>query len=278
MEQDKFWEVQRSYFITSEGKVDLPMFFYQVRVRHLNFFVDYDRVLPLLKGTGLVPCKFFNGKAVVSLIFYNYQKVSIPSYDEVTITIVVRPEMLADPKIYLTNFLKQKGANWTVGAYVLEMPVTRPEARAAGREIWGYPKFETKIPYKLEENYFEFAVLDPETEEQIVSVKGKTRIGIKMRAFDLVTYSNYSDSIWKTIIDVNAWYKNCFRRTAEVKVGPSKHGMAENIRQLGLDRLKPFAIQVTDKFRSKLNPGRAIAEFKSPALPYPPKSKKPGAK
>jgi len=48
----------------------------------------------------------------------------------------------------------------TIGAYVLEMPVTIPQARAAGREIWGFPKFETKIPFKLERKRFEFGVLD----------------------------------------------------------------------------------------------------------------------
>lgn len=39
-----------------------------------------------------------------------------------------------------------------------------------------------------------------ETKDLIVSVKGKTGFGIKMRAFDLVAYSNYNDSIWKTIV------------------------------------------------------------------------------
>ena len=73
-------------------------------VRHLNYWVDYDRVLPKLEGTGLVPCKFINGKALVSLIFYNYRDVSIGPYEEVTITIVVRPIALKDPGVYLPPF------------------------------------------------------------------------------------------------------------------------------------------------------------------------------
>ena len=269
---DKFWDVPRTFFDTSVSHVDLPMFFYDTRVRHLNYFVPYDRVAPLLKNTGLVPCKFFNGKCVVSLILYNYRDVSIGGYEEVTITIVVRPEMFPDPKIYLTNFLKQKGSQWTVGAYVLEMPVTTPQARAAGREIWGFPKFETKIPFKFDGNRFEFGVLDPDTGEDIFQVKGHTFGGIPMAAFDLVTYSNLNDKIIKTIVDVDAKYKNCFLGKAELKIGPSKHGMADNIRQLGLDKLRPFVIQTTDKFRSRLNAGTPVADWKTPPIPYKPKS------
>jgi hypothetical protein len=77
------------------------MFFFKLATRILNYFVDYDRVVPLMKGTGLVPCKFFNGKAIVSLIFYNYQDVTIGPYDEVTITIVCYPELLNKPKLPL---------------------------------------------------------------------------------------------------------------------------------------------------------------------------------
>ena len=269
---DKFWDVPRTCQDTSEGRVDLAMFFYDVGVRHLNYFVPYDRVAPLLKDTGLIPCKFFNGKCVVSLIFYNYRDESIGGYDEVTITIVVRPEMLPDPGVYATNFLKQKGAKWTVGAYVLEMPVTIPAARAAGREIWGFPKFETKIPYKLDGKRFEFGVLDPETGEDIFQVKGRTFGGIPMTAFDLVTFSNLDDKIVKTIIDVDAKYRHCFMGKVDLKIGPSKHGMAENIRRLGLDKLRPFAIQSTDKFRSRLNSGNPVADWKTPPIPYKPKT------
>jgi len=272
MPKSDFFDVPRTTTYTSQGRVDLPMLFYDVSVRHLNYFVGYNRVLPKLEGTGMVPCKFFNGKALVSLIFYNYRDVSIGGYDEVTITIVVRPLALKDPKIYVTNFLKKKGEKWNnIGAYVLEMPVTIPAARAAGREIWGYPKFVTKIPYKLAGNYFEFEVLDPDTQESIVSVKGAMGAGISMPAFDLVTYSNLNDSILKTIIDVDGNYKTCMNKGVTLKAGSSKHGMAKNVRDLGLENIQPFAIQTCDSYRTRLNAGKPISPWKTPPLPYPPK-------
>ncbi len=65
MKQDTFFDVPISVAQTSEGRVDLPIFYYNVGIRHLNYWVDYDRVAPKLEGIGLVPCRFFNGKALV---------------------------------------------------------------------------------------------------------------------------------------------------------------------------------------------------------------------
>lgn len=268
---DKFFNVPAIKTQTSVSEVELPMLFNNTRVRHLNFFIDPLRVDPLLKGTGLVPCRFFNGKCIVSMIFYNYQEVTIGPYDEVTITILVRPEMLPDPKIYITNLLKKKGESWNgIGAYVLEMPVTIPQARAAGRELWGFPKFETKIPFSLSGRNFEFGVKDPQNDHWIVQVSGMHYPGFPMKGFDLVTLSNFREKIWKTIIHTQVTYSNCLLKNIKVSVGNSSHGMANNIKTLGLDTTKPFMLQTSDKFKSRLNHGTAIADWPTPSLPYPP--------
>jgi hypothetical protein len=273
MKQDTFFDVPLSVAQTSEGRVDLPIFYYNVGVRHLNYWVDYDRVAPKLEGTGLVPCRFFNGKALVSLIFFNYRDVSIGPYEEVTITIIVRPVALKDPGVYLPTFLKRKGENWgSVGAYVLEMPVTLPLARAAGREIWGYPKFVTRIPFRLTGRYFAFEVKDPDADESIVAVKGMMSPGICLKATDLVTFSNLNDSIIKTIVNVDAKITLCLGEVS-LDVGRSTHGMAANIRDIGLADSTPAFIMSSDNERTRLNPGSAIAPWKTPELPYPPEKK-----
>jgi hypothetical protein len=269
--KDKFFDVPSIETRTSVSKVELPMLFDNTRVRQLNYFIAPERVEPLLKNTGLIPCRFFNGKCIVSLILYNYREVTIGPYEEVTITILVRPSMLPDPKIYITNLLKKKGASWNIGAYVLEMPVTIPQARAAGRELWAFPKFETSIPFRLEGNAFEFGVKDPVSDEWIVEVKGSHYPGFTMAGFDLVTLSNFRGKIWKTIVDTDVKYKNCLLKNIEVKVGRSNHGMAGNIKALGLDTTKPFILQASDAFKSRLNHGMSIADYPTPPMPYQPR-------
>ena len=270
MKRDKIFDVPRTYYTTSWGETQVPMFFYDVAERRLNYFVEYEKVVPLLEGTGLTPCRFINGKALVSLIFFQYKDVTIGAYDEVTITIVVRPRMLPDPKPYLSKvLLRKRGESWgNMGAYVLEMPVTIPAARAAGREIWGFPKFLTEIPNRLSGREFEFGVLDPDTGGSILSVKGVTGPGVPTSAFDLVCFNNYRDHIWKIIIDARGGYINSRAKKLEIKIGDGNHRMAQNLRQLGLDSLKPFVIQSTDSLKTCLNPGKPVAEWPSPEMPY----------
>jgi hypothetical protein len=268
--KNNFFDVPRTYYTTSYTKTQVPMFFYKLGARIINYFIDYERVVPKLEGTGLKPCRFFKGKAMVSLVFFNYQQVTIGGYDEVVISIMVYPESLGEPSFPFSTILLVKKGDWwkKLGAYVLEMPVTIPAARAAGREIWGFPKFLTTIPYALSGNHFEFGVNDPDTNESIVTVKGEMGAGFSASAFDFVSFNNYEDTIFKVVTQANGKMKNCTCKSIEVKAGPSQHRMAKNIRDLGLESAKPFAILSSDNLQTCLNPGKPVAEWKSPPLPY----------
>lgn len=265
-----FFDVPRTFYTTSYTRTQVPMFFYKMAARIINYFVDYGRVLPKLEGIGLKPCRFFKNKAMVSLTFFNYQEVTIGGYDEVVISIMVYPEALGEPSHPLSTILfTKKGNRWgSMGTYVLEMPVTIPAARAAGREIWGFPKFLTTIPYNLSGNHFEFGVKDPDTNESIVEVKGEMGPGFSGKAFDLVAFNNYEGTIFKVITEVNGKMKNCTCRNVRVKAGPGNHRMTRNIRDLGLETAKPLAIMSSDYLQTRLNPGRPVSDWRSPDLPY----------
>lgn len=269
--KDSFFNVPSVMTKTSVSQVELPMLFRNTRVRHLNFFVAPEKVKPLISGTGLVPCRFFNGKCFVSLVLFNYQDVSICPYEELAISVIVRPEMLPDPKIYLPSLLKKNGTSWNgIGAYIIELPVTTKQAVAAGRELWGYPKFEAKIPFKFEGNRFEFGVRVPDSDSWICELKGSHYPGISITGTDLVTYANLRGKIVKTIVETKVKYKNCVVKDLDLRIGRSTHRMTETIRTLGLDHARPVIMWVADNFRSRLNHPESVAEYAAPPLPYLP--------
>ncbi len=270
MMKKDFFDVPRTFYTTSYTPTQVPMFFYRMAARIVNYFIDYEKVLPKLEGTGLKPCRFFKDKSMVSLIFFNYQDVTIGAYDEVVISIMCYPEALGAPSLPIpTIMLAKKAALWKkLGSYVLEMPVTIPAARAAGREIWGFPKFLTTIPSRLSGNNFEFGVMDPDTDESIVQVKGTMGPGITTKAFDLVSFNNYEDTIFRVETEVNGKMKNCTCRHIEVKAGPGNHRMTQNVRDLGLETAKPVGIMSSDYLQTRLNPGRPVANFPTPQMPY----------
>ena len=146
-----FFDVPQIDYTISCGVVQVPVFYQRLAMRAINYFVEEDRVLPLLKGTGLLPVRFFNGKVLTTLTFFNYQEVSLTAYDEVVLSVSVHPEALGKPSFPTLKLLLGRRAtpSANMGVYVVEMAVTIPEARAGGREIWGYPKFLTQIPSQL---------------------------------------------------------------------------------------------------------------------------------
>lgn len=263
-----FFDVPRTGVMTTQGRVELPMFFYDVSARIINFFVEAGRTLPMLEGTGLEPVRFFGDKALVSLAFLRYREVSIGGYDEVFITIMVVPGEFPKPRFPYANFLRLQGARWTMGGYVLEMPVTILQARAAGREIWGYPKFEIEIPFRLSGRRFEYSVLDPESGETLLKVSAMETPGIKLPAFDMVSFSNHDGKILKTITEVDGAYRNCMVKDLRIEVGKSDHRLARNARELGLGTAKPWGAMCSDALRTKLHPGLPVAEHETPPMPY----------
>ncbi len=87
-----FFDVPKTIANTSEGELELPVLYYDVSVRQLNFWVDYEKALPKLEGTGLEPVRFSNNKTIVSMVFYNYRRTSVSSYEELGLAITAQPQ------------------------------------------------------------------------------------------------------------------------------------------------------------------------------------------
>jgi len=79
--------------------------------------------------------------------------------------------------------------------------------------------------------------------------------GISGKAFDLVSFNNYEDTIFRVETQVNGKMKNCLCKKIEVKAGPTDHRMAQNVRDLGLETAKPAMIMSSDNLQTRLNPG-----------------------
>ncbi len=62
--------------------------------------------------------------------------------------------------------------------------------------------------------------------------------GISGKAFDLVSFNNSEDTIFRVETQVNGKMKNCLCKKIEVKAGPTDHRMAQNVRDLGLETAK----------------------------------------
>lgn len=267
--KDFFFDVPRHSVMTTEGKIDLPMLFYECSARLLNYFVDYESALAMLEGTGMQPVRVFKNKAMANLSFYNYRHNSVTPYNEVFLTIMVVPKAYPMPRFPLLNLVKLNPNDWNMGGYVVEMPVTARQHRAAGREIWGYPKFQTQIPHRFSGKHFEYQVMDPDTGEALLSVSGTEGPGIKLPAFGMASFTNHNGKILRVTIDVDGKMRHATIKDLNIYVSQSDHRFARNIRNLNLENLKPFSFMASDALRMRLNPGIPVADWETPPMPYP---------
>ncbi len=252
---DRFFDVPRTVHATSEGPVQLPILYRRVRNVQVLFAAPEPRVREHVAGTGLtlVPVGF--GRALVALSFYEYLETTVGVYNEVGTAVFVVPKGEKSTALSLFDMLRPLAAR-RVGMYVLDLPVTTAAANAAGRDIWGYPKFITPIPFQLAGRTFDSAVLDPNGEGEICRMSGTFGRGVSTPPLSLMTYSQKTGALVRTEITVRGPAQLCAPGSVVLSVGSSPHIMAERLRSMGLDGARPLVGMVTDQFQSILPEGK----------------------
>lgn len=258
MTTEQFFRVPRTVHHTSAGLVELPILYFDASNVIALFEADLRGATQLLEPQGLEPASVRDGKALVGLSFYEYRHTSVGTYNEVGTAIFARCPGERGPIPDLLEFVLNPRQR-RVGAWVVDLPVTTEAAKAAGRELWGYPKFITRIDFTLSGRALSSVVHDPSSAEMICEIGGELGRGLPIPAVSLLTFSRLDDTLVRTPIDVRAPTRAHAPGSVSVRIGASSHRMAENLRMLGLDGARPKLLIVTNRFQSLLHAGsRAI--------------------
>lgn len=258
---DPFFAVPQTEFDTSVGPVKLPILYYDNSHILALFKGDPDAVSAMLEGTGLVPALHVGKKPLIIVAMYEYRETSIGPYNEVGVGVAVYREGYEGSRSPLkwVELIMPPGRR-DQGAYVLDLPVTTQAAFAAGSELWGYPKFVAPIPFELGAGRCRCAVEDPDDGSTIMEFAGKAFPTLPIPPSPLVLYSHKDDQMLRAHVDVRNGLQVHAPGKVRLTVGASKHRMANNLRDLGLDGAKPLVVASTDKFQSRLNAGLVLTE------------------
>ena len=252
---DPFFQYPRTNVNTSESDVAMPILYYNSSQMTAFFWVELEKAKPLTQdGLDVIS---FGGKALVALSFYEYIETSIGSYNEVGVAIACVPTGVKVPKYPLLSLLKNVDKS-QVGFNVIDLPVTTPAACAAGREIWGYPKFVAGIDFDLTNKKFRGVVHNPDDENNIVKIEGNFGLGIPCSIIDLILYSNYQGEMLRTLVNIRAKGKVSLPGSIKVTLGDKSHPMAQRLASLALDNAKPFFLMTTPRLQLRLNSGASI--------------------
>jgi hypothetical protein len=145
-----------------------------------------------------------------------------------------------------------------VGFHIVDLPVTTARAHAAGRELWGYPKFITPIDFTLQKKQLDCCVHDPANLGKIMTLGGKLGVGVPSPALDLVNFDRIGERNLRTTIQTRGHGHLCGRGNVRLRIGTSSHPMADHLHALGLDHAQPLVMWVSTRFQSRLNQGAPL--------------------
>ena len=124
-------------------RVSLPV---EVRTAHsaaATFVVPHESASRLTAGTGLVPKRLPGGRALCILAMVQYVDNDLGPYHEVAVSLAVGAH---------------RGA--PAGAYIHQLPVDGEFTCAAGRGIWGFPKWLADIDLTIDDRRAHCRVVD----------------------------------------------------------------------------------------------------------------------
>ena len=255
--RDPFFCVPRSTHTTRQGKVKLPILYYDSTAVLIFFGCDKQRVHDLLPTGRFRPTLTFGRRAVVGLALFEYRTTSIGAYNEVGLAIPVVWQKEPAPicpvwEIFRSVYTRR------VGFHIVDLPVTTEAACAAGRELWGYPKFVTRIDFSLQNRVLDSKVHAPDNHTSIMTISGKAGWGVPSPALDLVNYDRLGDQDLRTIIQTRGG--GYLRRpgTLRLRIGDASHPMADHLNRLALDRSRPLCLWIGTRFQSRLNQGAPL--------------------
>ncbi|MEW6526692.1 MAG: acetoacetate decarboxylase family protein [Spirochaetota bacterium] len=260
MTREKFFTIPTETFKMSKGTVELPIYYYDYGYAHFIFFVNYEAAKKKLEETAFLPCKFL-GKAIALLNFFEYRDTAIGPYNEVGLSILCYPKNKKQPFMVPLHILKD-AKKWQVGAYVINLPVTTEIAYLAGKEVWNYPKFVTRIDFTLVNRYFKGVVYDPNLNEPLVTLAGN--IGFiatpKQKNASFISHTTHKGIPLRTLTVVDTRFKIAYGFGGKCTVNAkSNHSMAQNLRDLGIDGKKPIGCMYSPQAQMMLCKGDPIA-------------------
>lgn len=256
---DAFFDVPKTRRETSQGEVDFPIAYYDTSELIALFEADPEPVRQAMRDVRLSPV-LIGGKARIALVFFEYRDTSIGPYNEVGLATLAMPEgESAPPSLVSAIDVLRNPRKRRVGIHVLKLPVTTAIANAAGREMWGFPKFVTPIDVDLGDSTFSGRVADPDDpQKDILKLSGKLPPRLPVPPVGLMLLSQLDGTVLRTIVEARGPHRGGPARGLQLKVGDSAHPMATQLRDLGLDGARPDLAVYTHRAKSLLYLGDPV--------------------
>jgi hypothetical protein len=227
------------------GRINLPVFYYDVTTIVAGFLTPLDRVLKLLPSPRMKPLRATPWHAVTTIVCFEYRDSDIGPYNEVAISF---PITIDKPTTVLTGLLRhiKEGPM----AYVHHLPVTTEPAYHAGVDFYNYPKFIANIDFKREGGRVTCRLAEGDSHILTLSVREIPVKPLERWRFHGITIRD--GRILRSEVILNVGEQGISRNSGDVKLELGSHPIAEELRSLNLGRM--IHLQYIPRNQSILTP------------------------
>ena len=163
-------KVDSGHYVIDGRSIDFPVAVADAALLLNAFLVDSKAAQAVIEGSGFTVMELYPGKAIVQLLAVDYRENELGDYNEAAI---IFPVLTPGEKKPLPFFgpLK-KLASGSAGSFVYRMPVDQAFTTHAGRFIWGFPKWVSRIDIAFGQRTATGTFIDDD--ELVFSISAKT--------------------------------------------------------------------------------------------------------
>jgi len=219
--------------------VDGIPFSLPVRAQHspalmAGFFCDYEKAKALLPGNELHPMRYLNGKAIFMVTVIDYRDTTIGKYIEYSLALACTRGSKPVPRMLPAMLMKM----YKTGQFILDLPVSSEISVKGGKGIWGMPKHQANLDFKIGENTVSAQYeKDGEFAFRIeIEKPERCTFPIKVGA---VNYSHFRNMLMASYIYFDTKAGIRFGKKAKGNLFIGNHPRTRYMREMGIES-KPF--------------------------------------
>ena len=208
-------------------QVALPVEVREARSAAATFLVRHDAAARLMAGTGLEPKRLPGGRALCIIAAVQYVDNDLGPYNEVAMCLAVGGEAGSPP-----------------GAYIHQLPVDGEFTCAAGRGVWGFPKWIAEIEIRVDHTGLRCHLA--QDGDMILDLQVRARpLPLPSKPAEMSAYARLDGATRRTPFTSRATGVRGGPLGATLVVG-DRHPMAQDLRSLGLPKRAVMSTTIGD--------------------------------
>ena len=232
-------KVSDSNYTIDGEEISFPVVVSDASMLMNGFLVNAKAAQELLEGTGFRVVEMFPGKAILQLLAVDYKENDLGDYNEGAIIFPVLTPGEKKP-FPLFGALKRMGKG-SLGNFVYRMPVDQEFTTHAGRFIWGFPKWVSRVDIEFGPDVARGTFIDED--ELVYSIAAKSGGDNTPKEQRAASLAIRDGKAWKTYGTNNSSGLTFSLGGEAPDIGES-HPLAKELRSLGLPKKPMFTVSV----------------------------------